>query len=111
LSEIAQGLQLSVMGILITFASLGLLIVVMILLRELFNPKPKDVAEESPTKEAQLDIQSAASDKDETRQRAAGIAVAVAFLASQRKRGATLGQLLETPPGHWWSASKRSQNE
>jgi Na+-transporting methylmalonyl-CoA/oxaloacetate decarboxylase gamma subunit len=111
LSEIEQGLQLSLMGILITFASLGLLIVVMILLRELFNPKREDVADESPAKEAQLNLQSVDSDREAARQRAAGIAVAVAYLTSQRKRGANLGQLLETPPGHWWSASKRSQNE
>lgn len=104
MSEIEQGLQLSVMGILITFASLGLLIVVMIVLRELFNPKKKRISTDSEKKEAQVDQRT---EQDSARARAAGIAVSVAYLNSHRKRGANLGQLLESPPGRWWSGSKK----
>lgn len=108
MSEIAQGLQLSIYGILITFASLGLLIVAMVILRELFNPKQKDADQE--IRETQSDVDQM-PDRESAQRRAVGIAVSVAYLQSLRKRGASLGQLLETPPGHWWSASKRSQNE
>ncbi len=110
MSEIAQGLQLSVYGILITFASLGLLIIVMIILRELFNPKQKESPDQNLTTETNAS-QESDDEMDYIRQQAVGIAVSVAFMKSQKKRGANLGQLLESPPGQWWSASRRSPNE
>lgn len=111
MSEIAQGLQLSVYGILITFASLGLLIVVMIILRELFNPRKDASVEEDQESISEATEDDLQTDLEMARRRAAGIAVSVAYMNSLRKRGANLGQLLESPPSHWWSASKRSQNE
>lgn len=92
MSELAQGLQLSVMGILITFVSLGFLILVIVILRELFTSKPAPVVE---PQDAQDDL---ADYWDELRLRAAGIAVAVACLHRDRRHTANLGALLETPP-------------
>ena len=102
MSELMQGLQLSVMGILITFASLGVLILVMVVLRELFAEKP---AREEPCKE-QVDLLYY---QEDLRLRVAGIAVAVAFLKRDEKRAANLGALLESSQGK--SQSLRSHNE
>jgi len=90
-SSILQGLRLSLAGILITFAYFGLLILVMVLLREIFKVPPQEV---------KPDKQKPAQEND--RMKAAGIAVAVAILESKKEAGVNLGQVLETPPGRWW---------
>jgi Na+-transporting methylmalonyl-CoA/oxaloacetate decarboxylase gamma subunit len=91
LSNISQGLSLSLAGILITFAYFGLLILVMVLLREIFKVPPHEV---------KPDKQKSAQDID--RMKAAGIAVAVAILKSKEQPDVSLGHVLETPPGRWW---------
>ncbi len=103
MSELAQGLQLSVMGILITFASLGVLILVMIVLRELFNPKPTPVVEPQDAEDDLSDYW------EDLRIRAAGVAVSIASLQRDRRHTANLGALLESPPVE--SRIHRSRNE
>ncbi len=95
MSNLAQGLSISVMGILITFASLGVLILVMIVLRELFAPRatqqasrPVGAGEGAP--QAEDDAAAVAA------------ATAVAFLKDRQRQRAALGKLLETPQGRWW---------
>ena len=95
MSSISQGLSLSLAGILITFAYFGLLILVMVLLREIFKVPPQ---EKKPEK-----LKSA---QDIDRMKAAGIAVAVAIQKSKGKPDASLGQLLERPPGRWWRSTR-----
>jgi Na+-transporting methylmalonyl-CoA/oxaloacetate decarboxylase gamma subunit len=91
LSIILQGLGLSLAGILITFVYFGLLILVMVLLREIFKAPPQEIKSDKQKKA-----------RDIERMKAAGIAVAVAMLKSQKEPGLSLGQVLETPPGRWW---------
>jgi len=86
---------LSLAGILITFLYFGLLILVMVLLREIFKVPPQ---EEKPDKKK--------SAQDIDRMKAAGIAVAVAMLKSKKEPSVSLGQVLETPPGRWWRDSR-----
>ena len=91
MSTIAQGLSLSLAGILITFAYFGLLILVMVLLREIFKVPQQEVKQE----ERELD-------READRMKAAGIAVVVAMLEAKKASSGNLGQTLETPPGRWW---------
>lgn len=93
MSSISQGLSLGLAGILITFAYFGLLILVMVLLREIFKVPPPD---------KKPDTQKSAQDVD--RMKAAGIAVAI--LKSKAQPDASLGHLLETPPGRWWRSAR-----
>lgn len=95
MSSILQGLRLSLAGILITFVYFGLLILVMVLLREIFKVAPQEV---KPDKEK--------SAQDIDRMKAAGIAVTIAMLKSKKEPGESLGQVLETPPGRWWRDSR-----
>ncbi|MBS1248844.1 MAG: hypothetical protein MAG431_00408 [Chloroflexi bacterium] len=93
MSELTQGLQISVMGILITFASLGVLILVMVLLRELFAIKPDNSIKSEDTKVEPV------SNREKLRMRAAGIAVLAASRRRGTKRTAQLGALLESSSG------------
>jgi Na+-transporting methylmalonyl-CoA/oxaloacetate decarboxylase gamma subunit len=95
LSSISQGLSLSLAGILITFAYFGLLILVMVLLREIFKVPP---GEKKPEKQK--------STQEIDRMKAAGIAVTVAILKSKVGPDASLGRTLETPPGRWWRGAR-----
>lgn len=91
MGSILQGLSLSLAGILITFIYFGLMILVMILLREIFKASPSEV--ETTQEETAQDIE---------RKKVAAIAVAIAMLQSRQEKEASLGQLLASPPGRWW---------
>ena len=91
MSSILEGLRLSLAGILITFLYFGLLILVMVLLREIFKVPSQD---KKPDK--------LNTDQDIDRMKAAGIAVVVAIKKSKKQSGASLGEVLENPPGRWW---------
>lgn len=95
MSIILQGLSLSLAGILITFAYFGLVILVMVLLREIFKVSP---TEKKPDKQKTA--------KDIDRMKAASIAVTVAILKSKEKTSFSLGEVLETPPGRWWRGAR-----
>ncbi|MBC8506605.1 MAG: hypothetical protein ISR58_12370 [Anaerolineales bacterium] len=103
MSEFAQGLQLSVWGLLVTFVSLGVLALLMVFLRELFNEKSSADPEPADSQD-DLSIYW-----EELRIKAAGIAVSVATLQSDRKHSANLGALLESPLAK--SRIQRSHNE
>jgi Na+-transporting methylmalonyl-CoA/oxaloacetate decarboxylase gamma subunit len=94
LGSILEGLSLSLAGILITFIYFGLMILVMVLLREIFKVSPPEV---EATQEG--------TDQDIERRKVAAIAVAIAMLQSRQEKDASLGQLLASPPGRWWKDS------
>ena len=98
-----QGLTISLASIIVTFAFFGLLVLVMVLLRESFkvSPKVETKAEQIPTLEQSLDTQ------DTDRLRAAGIAVLVASLKAKRTSTSGLGDVLNEPPGRWWGNTRR----
>jgi Na+-transporting methylmalonyl-CoA/oxaloacetate decarboxylase gamma subunit len=98
LSSILEGLRLSLAGILITFLYFGLLILVMVLLREIFKVPSQD---KKPDK--------LNTDQDIDRMKAAGIAVVVAIKKSKKQSGASLGQVLENPPGRWWRDARNKE--
>ena len=98
MSSILEGLKLSLAGILITFVYFGLLILVMVLLREIFKVPSQD---KKPDK--------LNTDQDIDRMKAAGIAVVVAIKKSKKQSGASLGEVLENPPGRWWRDARNKE--
>ena len=98
MSSILEGLRLSLAGILITFLYFGLLILVMVLLREIFKVPSQD---KKPDK--------LITDQDIDRMKAAGIAVVVAIKKSKKQSGASLGEVLENPPGRWWRDARNKE--
>ena len=98
MSSILEGLRLSLAGILITFLYFGLLILVMVLLREIFKVPSQD---KKPDK--------LNTDQDIDRMKAAGIAVVVAIKKSKKQSGASLGEVLENPPGRWWRDDRNKE--
>lgn len=98
MSSILEGLRLSLAGILITFLYFGLLILVMVLLREIFKVPSQD---KKPDK--------LNTDQDIDRMKVAGIAVVVAIKKSKKQSGASLGEVLENPPGRWWRDARNKE--
>lgn len=98
MSSIFEGLRLSLAGILITFLYFGLLILVMVLLREIFKVPSQD---KKPDK--------LNTDQDIDRMKVAGIAVVVAIKKSKKQSGASLGEVLENPPGRWWRDARNKE--
>jgi len=99
LNEIGQGLILSGIGIVITFSSLGILILLIVLLKAIF-PTGQSVRKiktgtEEISREEQYDR--------ERKQKVAAAAAAVALsLEKDKNQSRGLGQVLESPPGNWW---------
>lgn len=98
MSSLLEGLRLSLAGILITFLYFGLLILVMVLLRAIFKVPSQD---KKPDK--------LNTDQDIDRMKAAGIAVVVAIKKSKKQSGASLGEVLENPPGRWWRDARNKE--
>ena len=94
MTEFGQGLYLSGIGILITFSSLGILILVIFSLKLIFPEKRP--ARDSTAKSNQED-----PNREALRKQAAAAGVA-ALLMHSGKRSSGLGKLLESPPGSWW---------
>ena len=105
MSIMLQGLTISLASILITFAFFGLLVFVMVLLREAFKAPP-----EGEVKVEQLprpDHPDSVSDQESDRLKAAGIAVLVASLKAKGDSAVGLGKVLESPPSRWWRDARR----
>lgn len=88
MTELNQGLVLTLWGVGITFLALGLLILIIYILRWLWPPEVNPFkAEESEEKHREM---------------AAAIAVVVSLLEHEKTRSQDLGRILEKPRGRWW---------
>jgi sodium pump decarboxylase gamma subunit len=96
-----QGLNVSVLGLLITFMSLGVFILIMVGLQKLF-PGREEAAEEQETGMPVVEVETA--DTSEEGAVIAAIAAAVAY-ARATGRG-QLGARLTQPRGSWWMARR-----
>lgn len=104
-SPIYQGLILSVTGLILTFASLGLLVIILILLQRFFSRPQAPVAVEE--EEMEEEIPAAIAPAQPTEEVAAAIAAALTYLSPEHAaRENQLGQTLKTGPGHWWRRSQ-----
>ena len=98
MNEIGQGLILSGIGIVITFSSLGILILLIVLLKTIFPTSQAIRKFETETEEISRDDQS----DRERKQKIAAAAAAALSLHKDKNQSRGLGQVLESPPGNWW---------
>jgi Na+-transporting methylmalonyl-CoA/oxaloacetate decarboxylase gamma subunit len=96
LSNISEGLVISLWGVGITFIALGLLILIIFILRWLWPP------EINPFKPEESE--------EKRREIAAAIAVAVSLLERGDRISADLGHVLEGPRGRWWRSKVEKSN-
>lgn len=103
-----QGLEISFLGMTLTFAALGILILTMILLERAFRPKPAAAVEHAVTAPAAAEEIAADSQKDE--EIAAAIAAALAYLGHRQAKGrASLGESLTAGRGGYWAAGQAAR--
>jgi len=101
---ISQGLSLSLVGLVLVFASILILIAVIYLIDRLFRPKP-EVEEPEPQEIEIKEIKESSGSED--LEIAAVIAAALMVWQEQEKAtDVNLGLSLETPPGSWWTSNR-----
>jgi sodium pump decarboxylase gamma subunit len=104
MSNIGQGLAITVMGLGITFGALAIFIGVMVLLKRLFPAQARD-AEEPKVPERET-VSTLARDTSEEE-----IAVAITLaLAHLYPHDNNLGKSLEAGSGPWWTAGQFEQH-
>lgn len=103
MNVIMQGLSLSGMGLGLTFAALGLLILAMILLEYIFRTR-RLVPDEREMEETPV-VSTLARDMEEE-EVAAAIAVALAHLRLLDLHRSGLGTTLEAGHGAWWTMGR-----
>ena len=97
MSLLAQGLMISLSALTLTFAALGLFILIIITLEKLL---PADSMQGEATRPA--DGGSVVADGDVDTATAAAISVAVAVLRRSNKDRSHLGSTLSAARGRWW---------
>jgi len=98
MDTIGQGLSLSVLGIGLTFAALGLLILAMVALERIFRTR-RLIPEESSSEE--MPVASSLTRDMREEETVVAIAVALAHLRSLDMSRSGLGEALEAGPGPW----------
>jgi sodium pump decarboxylase gamma subunit len=102
MSPFVQGLEVSILGLVITFLALGVFILIMVGLQKLFpgEVEAKETAqvEETPV----LEVQTA--DSSDEGAVIAAIAAAVAYTRAAGR--ANLGETLQQQRGGWWTARR-----
>lgn len=106
MNHIFQGLNLSITGISLTFAALGLLILAMILLERLSRKRPL-VPDEREIEETTVVSTLARDPEDE--EIVAAIAVTLAHLRSLDVSRSGLGAVLESEHSPWWTMGRVQQ--
>lgn len=110
MSDFSQGLSISVVGILITFFSLGVFILIMILLQRVFPPEKiteKEVEEDEPVVQIELDQNTGIGDQGG----AIVAAIMVAINYYQTVNQPILGANLEAGRGRWWMTNRISARQ
>jgi sodium pump decarboxylase gamma subunit len=98
MNAIWQGLSLSVLGISLTFAALGLLILAMFLLERIFRTRRLIPEERSPE---EMPVASSLARDMREEETVVAIAVALAHLRSLDMGRSGLGEALEAGRGPW----------
>lgn len=103
MNSILEGVSLSIAGISVTFAALGLLILTMIVLERAFRHRSPQVSDEEKLEDM---LERYTEDDEEV---AAAIAVALAYLRSLETGQSELGTALEAGHGSWWMMGQIQQ--
>ncbi len=96
---LSRGLEVSAIGMSLTFAALGLLVLVMVLLERAFRRESADTGESQP---------GVAPNKVDahTDEIALAVCVAAAYLNELERENTGLGATLGTGHGAWWSRGR-----
>ena len=105
MSDMAQGLTISVVGILITFFSLGVFILIMVLLQRIFPAAAKQV-EEAEEDQAAMQVELDQEGEIIGEDQAAVAAIMVAIKYFQTESQPVLGINLEAGRGRWWTSNR-----
>ena len=103
---ILQGLAISIIGISLTFAALGILILMMWLLVRLFPVKKENNRVSRPVQPVKSDASRRSVEEEQI---AAAIAAALSYFRAQDLERSGLGETLETPPAPWWVMGQAKQ--
>jgi len=108
LNLITQGLEISIIGITITFLALGVFILIMFVLKRLFPSKP--VANEDVEGEDQEtnDYPSQETQAENSQDQEIAVAIAVAVNYFQTQGQTQLGGTLQEGRGAWWISNQMS---
>jgi sodium pump decarboxylase gamma subunit len=98
MTPFAQGLNVSILGLTITFMALGVLILVMVGLQKLFPAKEEKT--EQPEAEMPVLVVETAEPSEEG---AIVAAIAAAVIFARGSGRAQLGETLAQPRGNWWA--------
>jgi Na+-transporting methylmalonyl-CoA/oxaloacetate decarboxylase gamma subunit len=96
-----QGLQLSLVGIAVTFSALGLLILIIVLLQRFFNEPPASAGGARQNKAGETDVMGYDASPPDA-EIAAAIAIAIEHFSGLQAESAGLGTALAHGPGPWW---------
>ena len=99
MNPIVQGLEITVLGLLVTFTALGIFILVMLVLKRIFREKPK-TGDAQDIAEAASMVEVSTSEVEDDSEVIAVIAAAIAYMKS--KTFSTLGVSLESGKSTWW---------
>ena len=102
-----QGLTISVIGISLTFAALGILILMMFLLVRLFPVKQEKNDISRPVEPIKSDASRRSVKEEEI---TAAIAAALSYFRARDLERSGLGETLETPPAPWWVMGQARQH-
>ena len=108
MNPILQGLQVSVLGLLITFLALGVFILVMVLLQRFF-PGQEEVVEEAAAGSEETPI-VVIETADESEEGAVVAAIAAALQYGYDTRHSSLGKALAEGKGGWWTTRRSEAN-
>ncbi len=106
MNNMVQGLEVSVLGILVTFLALGVFILIMIVLQRLFPGESEEKQNDEQVQDAQPASMVEAAASDEDSEVIAAIAAALNFFNSHSQ--SSLGASLEKGRSEWW-VSRRSE--
>lgn len=101
MSDLLQGLTISVIGLLITFLSLGLFILIMIVIQRIFPPKSEEIEMNQPP-DTEITTPSISIQTGTDPAIIAAIAAAIRYFQSPRMT--SLGDNLLAGRGNWWNS-------
>jgi len=99
LNPIVQGLEITLLGLLVTFTALGVFILVMLVLKRIFREKP-ETGDAQEIVEAASIVEVSTSEVEDDSEVIAVIAAAITYMKA--KTFSTLGASLESGKGSWW---------
>ena len=109
-TDFSAGLQVSLLGLVITFVALGVFIFIILALKALF-PAERAAKKSAAVQQTPV-VEIAAEADDDESEVVAAIAAALAYARiGQGSRSTSLGQSLLEGRGSWWAARRSESSE